>query len=222
MKRELKSIAHATIANGIHIYVPEGDKNYVVGSRLACAECNEPWYMNFTECFICGAVNPFLYRCDNCESFVSITTARRTCSSCGKPRTLHLECPNPKCLSNTDKTVHDAINKMGGVFHKSSGFRISSQYCLNCGSQHHKYQVRRISVFTVPSRKVDKKSLSIDDPEVLFPFSFIIFRIRGKNGIEYSFLKLKEYLGIGKSFELSEIYKDFAKVLGQIFSKEND
>jgi len=111
---------------------------------------------------------------------------------------------------------------MGGVFHKSSGFRISSQYCLNCGSQLHKYQIRRIYVFTVPSRKVDKSIISIDDPGVLSPFSFIVFRIREKDGIKYSFLRLKEYLGMEKSFKLSETYKDFSKVLGEIFSKEND
>jgi len=217
MKRELKSIAHASIANGIHIYVPEGEKNYIIGSRLVCAECNEPWYMNFTECFICGAMNPFLYRCDSCKSFNSITKSAGGCNNCGKRDTLHQECPNPKCLSNTNTKVHKAINMMGGVFNKQSGFRISLQHCLNCGSKYHMYKVRKLSVFTTSSTKMDITNLRVDDQEVLSTYSFVIFRITEKDKIKYSFLSLSEYLQKKNNFQLSHIYHDYGKMLKEIF-----
>ena len=222
MERELKSIAHATIANGIHIYIPTGNKNYIVGSRLVCAGCNEPWYMNLTECFICGAVNPFLYRCENCRAFSSITKASDKCSNCNQQETLHPECPNPQCPSNTNDEIHEAVNKMGGVFNKRSGFRISLQRCLNCGSQFHVYQIRKIIVFTLSSTKVDKTKLQIDDLEVLSTHSFIIFRIIENDKIKYAFFKLDEYLMAENNFELLHIYDDFGKVLDKIFSMEND
>ena len=222
MKRELKSIAHAAIANGVHIYIPTGDKNYIVGSRLVCAECNEPWYMNFTECFLCGAVNPFLYRCENCRAFSSITKASDKCGNCGQQNTLHQECPSPKCLSNTNGDVHKAINKIGGVFNKNSGFRISLQRCLNCGSQLHVYQVRRIIVFTLSSTRVDKTNLQIDDSKVLSSYSYIIFRILENSKIKYSFLKLSEYIKAENTFELANIYVSFGQIINKIFSSERD
>ena len=220
MERDLKSIAHAAIAHGIFIYLPTGNKNYILGSRLVCAECNEPWYMNLTECFICGAVNPFLYRCDNCRAFSSITKASDKCDNCDQQRTLHQECPNPKCLSNTDKEVHIAINNMGGVFNRNSGFRISLQRCLNCGSQHQIYEARRIFVFTLSSTKVDKTNLRIDDPEVISSYSFVIFRVLENDKIKYSVLRLSEYLKEESTFELACISEDLGETFDKIFGKK--
>jgi len=222
MERELKSIAHAAIANGVQIYIPTGNKNYIIGSRLVCAECNEPWYMNLTECFLCGAINPFLYRCDNCGAFSSITKASDRCDSCGEQGTLHQECPNPDCVSNTNKSVKKAINSMGGVFNKYSGFRISSQRCLNCGSQFHLYQVRRIIVFSVCSEMIDKSKLHIDDPEVLSKYSYIIFRILKNGEIKYSFLPLSEYARKENVFSITQVYDNFGEVIKEIFNKERD
>jgi len=218
LERELKSISHAMIAHGIHIYIPSGHKNYIIGSRLTCAECNEPWFMNFTECFLCGAVNPFLYRCDNCRAFNSITNASGRCNNCGKQGTLNLECPNPQCLSNTDKSVHAAINQLGGVFNMNSGFKISLQRCLNCGSQYHKYQTRKIYVVTTPSTNVDKGKFTPDDPELLRSSSFVVFRLQGKDKLRYSLLREDQYLKIDHVFELTTIEDNLDGILDKVFS----
>lgn len=217
MERDAKSIFHAAIAHGIHVYIPAANKNYFIGSRLVCSKCGEPWYMNFTECFCCGAPNPFLYRCDNCGSFNSITGATFKCVNCEKEGTLHQECPNPVCITNTDKSIHIAVNAQGGVFARNSGFRTSSQYCLNCGSHSHVYQVRKISVFTLASTKVKKDELRLDDQDLLPLCSYIIFRILKIDRIAYSTMRLSEFLDSENTFDIVNLYTDFGEVIGQIF-----
>jgi hypothetical protein len=222
MVRDLKSIAHAAIAHGFYVYLPIDTKNYFIASRLVCAECNEPWYTNLTECFLCGAINPFLYRCDSCKSFSSITKASSLCDNCGKKGHLHKECPNPECPTNNNPIIHEAVNSLGGVFEKYSGFSISLQYCLKCGSQFHQYQVRRIFVFTLSSTKVNKSDLSIDDPDVLLSNSWVIFRLMKNDQRAYAYLELRDYLQARDNFELTRIVNDFGEMINEIFDKRRD
>jgi hypothetical protein len=219
MKTEIKSISHAAISFGVQIYVPSDSKNYVIGCRLVCSECNEPWSLNLTECFICGNINPFLYRCSECGQFSSLTKAKNKCSYCNRTGTLRQECPNPKCLSNTNRKIKDRINKYGGVFKKYSGFRISLQRCLACGSQFHQYQVRRIIVSTLSSENVDKTNVHVDDPGVLYEYSYILFRIEQDNKVKYSCQKLAEYEKQENLFVLYQAYNSLKDVIDKIFSR---
>jgi hypothetical protein len=218
MNLELKSTAYAIISRGIHIYIPDDSKNYVLASRLVCAECNEPWYMNLSQCFLCGAINPFLYRCDSCRTFISITNAGKKCNTCGKQNTLHLECPNPKCLSNKNKEISKEINRLGGVFNKNSGFLISLQHCLNCGSQLHRYQTKRIIVSTINSKKFEKNKIKIEDPTELTNESYILFRlVSNSEKVRYAFMKLTKFRKCSEIVELSKLYENIDEVLKEMF-----
>jgi len=222
MENELKSIAYACISKGIQIYIPE-DERCILGCRLVCNECNEPWYMNLTECFICGAINPFLYRCDSCGAYISITNAGKKCNKCGKEGTLHLECPNPNCLTNTDSELHKNINKKGGVFNKNSGFLISLQYCLKCGGQLHNYQIRKLYVKTINKKIIHKKEILSLIKNDIDKYTFIIFRIPSKKRIRYSYLKPVEILKTKKEFiKLKNVKEEFEEIINEIFNKRYD
>lgn len=222
MDNEIKSIAYASISKGVQIYLPDKD-GYVIGSRLVCAECNEMWYTNLTECFLCGAINPFLYHCESCGAYVSITNAGKKCNSCGEENSLHLECPNPNCLSNKDKKIKKLINEKGGVFDRESGFLISLQYCLKCGSQYHHYQVRKLFIKTVKNDELNKNDLTQLTNEKLDVFSFVIFRKHEGNIIKYSVYKFDEIIfDKNGKFEVKNFQDDFEKIINEIFSKKYD
>ena len=220
MENELKSIAYASISKGVQIYIPDKD-GYIIGCRLVCSECNEPWYMNLTECFVCGAINPFLYHCNNCGTHVSITNAGKRCNKCEKENTLHLECSNPNCLTNKNDDIHNLINEKGGAFDKNSGFLISLQYCLKCGGQFHKYQVRKLIVKTVEKDVINKKELTLDYSD-LDSSTFLIFRYTSEKGLLYSILKLSDLRKLPDTIKLKEFKKDFEEVIYEIFYKNDD
>lgn len=182
MNRETKSIAYAFIASGVQIYF--GDENDLfVTSKLICSNCGGPWYMNLTECFLCGSLNDFLYKCAECDSFTSITNSSVKCSKCGSTD-LYLACPNPDCISNTDNQLSQEIKELGGVFNKESGFLISQQYCLFCGSQLHKYMNYKVKVIeTVPD------SISLEatrlDPTISKENSYLIIKKKENGKISY-------------------------------------
>lgn len=220
MENELKSIAYASISKGVQIYIPD-ENRYIVGCRLVCSECNEPWYMNLTECFVCGAINPFLYHCNHCGTYISITNAGKRCNNCGKENTLHLECPNPKCLTNKSKDIHTSINTKGGVFNKNSGFLISLQYCLKCGGQLHNYQIRRLIVKTIEKDTISKRELTFNK-NTLDKSTFIIFRYAPKKEVLYSFIRLDDVHKLPDLIKLKHFKEDFGEVIEEIFDKKND
>jgi len=218
MNNETKSIAYAFVANGIQIYFGEEDDQFII-SRLVCADCGGPWYMNLTECFLCGAINEFLYKCSDCGNFVSITNSSRSCS-CGSDK-LYLVCPNKDCISNKDEELLKEINKYGGVFNKKSGFLISQQYCLYCGSQYHVYKTYRIKVITT--------SLDVLSPNGKYLNSFtmennsyVVVRQKKGDRILYGVYKTSEF--DGKSIDLKELYNNFTKVVEFLYpiKKQND
>ena len=220
-KTTLKSISYGSIAHGIQIYVPTIEKNYALACILACSECGAQWTMSLTECFLCGWINPFLYRCSNpsCRSFNSITNASSTCGSCGKRDTLHWECPNPDCVSNTDRNMHKMINALGGIFDKSSGLKIALQRCLTCGSQEHQYQVRKIHVFTVHSTIVNTNSISIQDRDILPDLTYLIFRVMSEQELKYATVNHRD-LERNTAIQLSQTTNKLEEVLDKIFGIE--
>jgi len=204
MNNESKSIAYAFIARGVQIYLNE--RGYFLISKLVCSNCGNSWYMNLTECFLCGAINPFLFKCADCGSFQSITKSSGRCSECGSSQ-LYMMCPNPDCISNTDEEIRREANSFGGCFNKKSGLLIAQQYCLNCGSQYHKYKSFKIIIRTIDSPKVKISSLNFPEniPEELFS----IFRYKDGDRIKYYISKVK---AITKDFEINNFMNSFNEV----------
>ncbi len=208
MNSETKSVAYAFVANGVQIYLGDDDNKFVT-SKLVCNNCGGTWYMNLTECFLCGSINKFLFRCQDCEEFVSITNNSRVCGNCGSKK-LYLTCPNNDCISNKNKELSGEINKLGGVFNKLSGFLIAQQYCLNCGSQEHIYKNYIIRVITTTSDVLSTNEILLNSSEWEID-SYVILRLKRKDKIRYSVFKAADFNG--KRIELEEIYDNFSKVV---------
>lgn len=212
MKIDEKSIAYAFIANGIQIYLGE---NYFLASRLVCLKCGEYWYMNLTECFLCGAKNPHLFQCISCGSFQSITKSNQKCNNCDSSDDLFMVCPNPECISNNNDNIKEKANTYGGALNKDSGLSISQQYCLNCGSKYHWYKSYKIYVRCVPNRKVKFEDLNIT-PDSLSDSSYLLIKYKqNEKSIEYGLYKIREI--VGKAFELNSLEDSFAEIVSELF-----
>ena len=219
MNNEIKSIAYAFVANGVQIYFGD-DENQFITSKLICSNCSGHWYMNLTECFLCGAVNEFLYKCSECGEFVSITNSSGKCIKCGSDK-LYMACPNPECISNKDRELQTEINEFGGVFNKESGFLISQQYCLYCGSQSHKYRNHKISVITTHSdvllfKDIYSSSMQLEDNW------YLIIKRKNNDKVSYGVYKTSELNG--RDIELKDLYDDFSKVVERLYpiKKQDD
>ncbi len=221
MNNATKSIAYAFVANGVQIYFSEDDDEFLA-SKLVCAECGGPWYMNLTECLLCGAINPFLYRCSDCGEFVSITNSGGTCPNC-KSTELYMTCPNEDCISNTNKDLSSEIKKYGGVFNKESGLLISQQYCLYCGSQLHTYKNFKIKVITTTSDVVGLEDI-LPDRSRYDSNLYLIIRKKNDTEILYGVYKLSELNE--KKILLTNLYDSISKVVEFLYpiktKKEND
>jgi len=212
MKIDLKSIGYAFIANGVQVYFSEYDHFLV--SKLICLDCGDSWYMNLTECFICGAINPFLFQCKSCGSFESITKSSKKCSKCTSDG-LFMVCANPDCLSNKDPEINKEANGYGGVFNKDSGLLIAQQYCLNCGSKHHIYKTYEIFVRKVSNSRVYFSELEIDPSEVSENTYTIIKYKNSDNTLKYRLYKTKDILG--RTFELDNLKDNFQSIVNELF-----
>ena len=209
MNNQDKSIAYAFIANGVQIYLNEGD--YFLISKLICSNCGDSWYMNLTECFLCGTINPFLFRCEDCGSFQSITKSSGKCNNCGSSK-LYMMCPNPNCISNKDEEVKKEANELGGCFNKNSGLLIAQQYCLTCGSQYHRYKNYKILVRTIDSPNVVISKLAL--PENVSEELYLILRLKEDDKIKYHICKVNE---LTKDFEIKNLMNSFKDVVNYFY-----
>ena len=217
MNNETKSIAYAFIANGVQIYL--GDEiDHFITSKLICSDCGMPWYMNLTECFLCGAINKFLYRCADCKEFVSITNSSGKCTACGS-MDLYMVCPNPDCISNKDEALLKEINGYGGVFNRQSGFLISQQYCLYCGSQYHSYKNYKIRVITITSKIMTSNDILTSSSQ-LTDNSLLIVRVKSGGNISYGSYKVSELNG--ENIELKNLHTNFTEVIDSLYPKRSN
>lgn len=215
MNNKTKSIAYAFVANGVQIYLSEEDDQFVT-SKLICFDCGGPWYMNLTECFLCGAINKFLYRCSKCKEFVSITNSSGACSECGS-KDLYMACTNEDCVSNKDGELSKEINQYGGVFDKESGFLISQQYCLYCGSQSHVYKNYTVKVTTATSDELSADEISLNLSK-LEGNSCLITRLKREEKILYDVYKTSEF--DGGNIDHKGTYNNFTKVVESLYPIE--
>lgn len=206
-----KSISYAFIANGVQIYT--SNKGYFLVSKLVCSDCGESWYMNLTECFLCGAINPYLYTCASCGAFQSITKSSGSCSKCGSSK-LYMSCPNPNCVSNKNETILAESNRLGGVFNKDSGFLIAQQQCLNCGSKHHEYKNYKIYVRSVGSTEIRFNDLEIES-DYVSDYSYLIIKYKNGEDINYCLYKLSEISCT--NFQLDNLKGKFEDIVSELY-----
>lgn len=185
-KIDQKSIGYAFIANGIHVYLHENNVDLYV-TRLVCHDCGAPWYMNITECYVCGIINPYLYQCLDCSKFTSITNAAKKCKDCNS-NNIVLACVNADCITNQVEELKDQINSFGGVFNKNSGFSIAQQYCMHCGSNFHHYRSYSIKIFYTEDQIQDVEEIinsNIDN-------DLILIKEKLNNSLKYHLYKINE------------------------------
>lgn len=212
MNIDEKSIAYAFIANGVQIYLNE-EEHFIV-SKLICFKCGDPWYMNLTECFLCGAINPFLYRCSDCGAFQSITKSGNECSQC-RSEELYMVCPNQDCISNKNTAIFSEANDYGGVFNKESGLLISQQYCLTCGSKYHTYKNYDIYVRTSNIEELDFKELKIN-PDNISDKAYLIIKYKPNNAtLKYGLYKIEDI--INRKFTLKNLKDNFGSVVAELY-----
>ena len=212
MKIDDRSIVYALIANGVQIYFSDDD--YFIASKLICVECGYPWYMNLTECFLCGEINKFLYRCSDCFTFQSITKSNMKCKECGSSN-LYMMCSNPDCLSNKDIEIKNRVYKLGGVFDKNSGLLIAQQYCINCGSNFHEYKNYKIVIRIVNDEEFDYDSLNINE-DMVSDNSYLIIKYKPNELIlKYESFPIKDILG--KKVSLNNLKDKFEDIVNELF-----
>jgi len=207
-----KSIAYAFIANGVQIFL--NDEDYFIASKLVCSDCGDSWYMNLTECFLCGAKNPFLFRCSSCGSFQSITKSSGKCNSCHSEN-LFIMCPNENCISNKDSNINKEANSFGGVFNKNSGLLIAQQYCLNCGSQKHQYKSYKVFIRSVNTNEIILKDLNLDLNDFTKDSILIVKYKTGGSNPQYCLLKYKDLTE--QNIKLSHLKNLFSDIVKELF-----
>lgn len=206
-----KSIAYAFVANGVQIYL--SDNGYFLASKLACMDCGESWYMNLTECFLCGTINPYLYTCASCGAFQSITKSTSSCSECGSSE-LYMSCPNTECISNTNETIFSEANGFGGIFNKNSGFSIAQQHCLNCGSKHHVYKNYKVYVRSVDNTEIRFNDLEIESDHIS-DNSYLIIKYKNDEEIKYRLYKISDISGT--NFVLDNLKDKFTDIVSELY-----
>ena len=125
-----------------------------------------------------------------------------------------MACPNPDCLSNNDDTVKEEANDFGGVFDKNSGLRIAQQYCLNCGSKHHRYKNYKIYVRSVNTKEVKVEDLKIN-ADYVSDKSYLIIKFKDNDKIEYGLYKIKDL--VSEKFELTNLKDKFSDIVNELF-----
>lgn len=207
-----KSIAYAFIANGVQIFL--NDKDYFIASKLVCSDCGDSWYMNLTECFLCGSKNPFLFKCSSCSSFQSITKSSGKCNSCHS-EDLFMMCPNENCISNKDNEINKEANGFGGVFNRDSGLLIAQQYCLNCGSQKHQYKDYKVFIRIIDTKEFTLQDLNLDMNDFTKD-SILIVKYKSKeSNLQYCLLKHKDLTT--QRIKLGNLKNSFSDIVNELF-----
>lgn len=210
MKTDLKSIAYAFIANGIQIFFTDYD--YFIANKLCCLNCGESWFMNLTECFLCGTLNSFLFNCLDCDNLISITNSSGQCNKCNS-KNIVLACQNKNCFSNTNHKLKSFINSRGGVFNKDSGMLISQQYCLNCGNDLHKYKTYKILLRNVSQHSFEKSSLHI--PEIYHSSdTMLLIKFKNKDNIQYQIFKMNN---LSDNIKLNDLKNSIKEIVLQLY-----
>jgi len=176
-KENVKSIAIAFLSQDINVYFPQDEQynNFLI-ERLVCKECGEYWYNELKECYFCGELYYFLYKTKE-NQYISITNNETTDKT--------KDCLNKFCISNTNYSIKELVNKQKGVFISDSPYSLSLNHCIKCGANKNKYITARIFVFDSSSNSDIDTFISnnrIRNGDV------IIIKSRHNNTILYNYL----------------------------------
>ena len=142
-KIDIRSVAYAFIANDINVYLPDNEQECFIIEYLSCKKCHVKWHTSLLECYFCGEINYYLYKCNTCNKKYSITSTSKKC--CGE--TLVKACINEDCASNTKSYIIPIANKEKGVFDLKSSFNLSLMHCVKCAATENYYQSFKVFVF---------------------------------------------------------------------------
>jgi len=183
MNISTKSVAYYLISKGLNIFITE-ENNTFLAQRHICKECSSPWYMDLTECFLCGSYNPYIYVCRHCNTYFSITGTVKNCPTCNQK--FIQCCINDSCLSNTNTSVGNAINtKYKGVFDGDSCFNIAQMHCINCGDTKNEYITFEVQVY----ESDDFNNINSFLKQNSFKYDILIIKFTGNSGIKYLTLR---------------------------------
>jgi len=186
--RELKSIFYAFVAQDIEVYLPDNKNNCFFASRLVCSNCGEFWHPSLLQCFFCGEMNYYLYSCTGCGNKFSITKSTPKCDCNRSDSKIIKKCENENCISNTNTSISELVNKKKGVFQRESSFNISQTHCMHCGRTSNKYISYIIYVMNMIVENDVEQFKVANKIEI---GSVIIYKNRINNKIKYDYEKIE-------------------------------
>jgi len=208
-----KSVAYSFIAEGANIFLSESD--YFLVSKLICLKCGADWYMDITECLFCGTLNPFLYYCYNCNKYQSIAKKGK-CIEC--EGTLVKKCCNDECITNQN---YDIFKEKGGVFGNNVKARIAMQYCLNCGSNHHKYETFKIFLKRFEKDEFYFEDLGIKKRDISNNSRLLIKYKPGADPPKYRIYKFEEIYN-GDLIKITNLTDNFTDIYNELFKIKSE
>lgn len=215
MNRKLKSICYAFVANNIHTYIHDtNQENHFVVTSLVCKKCNTLWDTTLLECYFCGDLNRYVYTCTVCGRMYSITRSNVKCECKDKNSKLIKTCKNPDCPTNTDFELKKIVEKEGGVFDLGSSFKLSLNYCQNCGNPSNFYKTFRVFICEDDGKNIEDfiNGNSIEEGDL------IIYKKKENDQIFYDFLVIKT-VEEAKNYRPKFDKSDLQSIIEKIFSQ---
>lgn len=185
MNRDLKSVGYAFISCDLELYIPDGENDCLLINRLICDKCGQYWHTNLSECYFCGEINYYLYKCMDCGKLHSITNASKKCD-CGS-KNIVKACVNPNCPSNKWDELSKVTTSKKGVFELNSSFNVSLTHCVTCGNKSNKYKSYRIYVFNFKDNK-NKELINYKNKKIVQNNDIVLVKFKKDNIIKYDYL----------------------------------
>lgn len=204
--RLIEDIKYFFDKNGIEVYINDEAKGEFLLALQKCTACSTPWNLEITQCFLCGAINPFLKR-DRNGIWKSIT---------GSKGEGEYACINKDCPSNKNKEIKKLIKKhYGSVFLRGSIFNTSLENCIKCGNDEYNYTV--IPLYVIVSEKLDKEEILkwIDNRlDIKFGIGPVLIIFRNDKELAYFYVKtggnIVDYIkNSQKGTDINNILKEF-------------
>ncbi|EHO84455.1 hypothetical protein [Fusobacterium ulcerans] len=227
MQINLKSIIYSLIAKEIQVYIPNEITDALYINNLVCSNCRNIWHTSLLECYFCGSLNSYLYKCSDCNKYIPITNSKKECPFC-KSKKLYKICYNPDCISNTDENIKALTNKNNGVFDIHSTFNLSLQNCYHCGGKLNEY--KSYLVFVCPDTLKIVNFEESYNLNILKEFlnrkltenenykeEYVIFKIKDINdNIKYIFNEIKHFYDT--NFEKKEnLYESISEIIEVLY-----
>ena len=164
------SVAYKLQSNDIEVFYEKTRSSFLI-SKTVCNACGSIWAHRINQCIFCGTRNYFIWICQKCKNHVSLTSSTTdSCSECGEKGSYLKSCFNDNCITNTDanlaKIIKDIDNSKQGSFDKSSPFKVSQNFCIECANETNVIKSQELIVKDIPEEAqfnfLDYKKLVLD------------------------------------------------------------